>query len=155
MAVYGLVVLCTMCAFVALGYLYDAPLAELYLEVGHAPAFQESAAAYGVDAERISRFRFVHQAAPYAGVLFGLVLSFIAFRRKKLDKRLLLPVVVAAALFSLLNPLDQPGIRAVFFATGQLASESVTTSAVVNYLLWLGLSAWLAFSQRLIPANKV
>lgn len=151
--VYGVVILLTTFAFVALGYLYDTPLTELYLESGSAAAFQESAGMYEVNTERISRFSTVHMAAPYVGALFGLILSFISFRRKKLDKRLLLPLAAITLLISLLHLTEAPGIRAVFFAPGQLVSDSVTTAATINYLLWLGLSFWMAFSRRLIPVQ--
>ncbi len=151
--VYGLVVLFTTFAFVALGYLFDTPLTELYLESGSIAAFEESANMYEVNRQRITRFTTVHMAAPYVGTLFGLVLSFVAFRRKNLDKRLLLPVVAIALLLILFNPAAHPGIRDVFFAPGQLVSNTVTVTATINYLLWLGLSFWLAFSKWLIPVQ--
>lgn len=151
--VYGLVVLLSTFAFVALGYLFDTPLTELYLESGNANAFQERASMYEVNKERIDKFTTVHRAAPYVGALFGLILSFISFRRKKLNKRLLLPVAAVAVLISLIQITEISGIRAMFFSPGHLVSDSVTVAATINYLLWLGLSFWLAFSGRLIPAQ--
>jgi prepilin signal peptidase PulO-like enzyme (type II secretory pathway) len=151
--VYGLVILFSTLAFVALGYLFDTPLTELYLESESIAAFEESANMYEVNKQRINRFITVNMAAPYVGTLFGLVLSFIAFRRKKLDKRLLLPIAAFALLVSLFNPATHPGIRDIFFAPGQLVSNTVTVTATINYLLWLGLSFWLAFSKRLIPGG--
>jgi hypothetical protein len=151
---HGLMVLLAAYAFVALGYIYDTPLAELYLETGDLQAFEESAAMYEVNTNRIGRFKLVLQYAPFLGALFGVVLSFIAIRRKKLALQNALGVLSFAVLFALLGLFDSLFIKGILFAPGRLVSDSVATAYTLNYLLLLGLSFWLAFSRRLIPAPE-
>ncbi|WP_299986967.1 hypothetical protein [uncultured Pontibacter sp.] len=148
---YGLIVLLTSYAFVALGYIYDMPLAELYLEKDNLQAFEESASRYGVSNVRIDRFKLVLQGAPYAGALFGVVLSFIAIRRKKLGLQHAGLILVIAIVFALAGLLDNGMIKGILFAPGRLVSNSVATIYTLNYLILLGSSFWLAFSGRLIP----
>ncbi|WP_299702476.1 hypothetical protein [uncultured Pontibacter sp.] len=148
---HGLVVLLSSYAFVALGYIFDTPLAELYLETGDLSAFEESALRYEVDTERIGKLKQVLQFAPFAGGLFGVVLSFIAIRRKKLALQNALVVLGLAILLALIGLLDNEIIKGILFAPGRLVSDSVATVYTLNYLLLLGLSFWLAFTRRLIP----
>lgn len=151
---HSLVVLLAAHAFVALGYIFDTPLAELYLETGDLGKFEASAAMYEVDAGRIDKFVLVQQYAPFAGALFGVVLSFIAVRRKKLGLQNALIVLVIAALLAFAGVLNSPFLKGILFAPGRLASASVATAYTLNYLLLLGLSFWLAFSRRIIPASE-
>lgn len=148
---HGLMLLLAAYAFVALGYIYDMPLAELYLETGDLQAFGESALRYEVDAERIGRFKLVLQYAPFAGTLFGVTLSYIAIRRKKLALQNALIVLGIAILLAVTGPLDNQSIKGILFAPGRLVSNSVATTYTLNYLLLLGLSFWLAFTRRLVP----
>lgn len=150
---YGLIALLASYAFVALGYIYDMPLAELYLETDDLGAFEESASRYGVNNARIDRFKLVLQGAPYAGALFGVILSFIAIRRKKLGLQHAGLVLVIAIVFALLGLLDNGMIKGILFAPGRLVSDSVATTYTLNYLLLLGSSFWLAFTGRLIPVK--
>jgi hypothetical protein len=148
---HGLVVLLSSYAFVALGYIFDTPLAELYLETSDLGAFEESAMRYEVNSERIGKFKLVLLYAPFVGAIFGVVLSFISIRRKKLALQNALVVLGIAILLALTGLLDHPFIKGILFAPGRLVSDSVATAYTLNYLLLLGLSFWLAFSRRLIP----
>jgi ABC-type branched-subunit amino acid transport system permease subunit len=148
---HGLMLLLAAYAFVALGYIYDTPLAELYLETDDLSAFEESALRYEVNTDRIGKFKLVQQYTPFAGALFGVVLSFISIRRKKLALQNAVVVFSIALLFALTGLLDNQLIKGILFAPGRMISDSVATAYTLNYLLLLGLSFWLAFSRRLIP----
>jgi hypothetical protein len=141
-------------AFIALGYIYDTPLAELYLETENLAAFMESAQGYGLASDRIKNFRMVQQFAPYVGALFAVVLSFIANRRKKYSLLNTLVVFILAGLLALTGLLDSNQIKGILFAPGRLVSNTVATIYTLNYLLLLGLCFWLAFSGRVIPAAE-
>ncbi|MBX0335235.1 hypothetical protein K3G39_18530 [Pontibacter sp. HSC-14F20] len=156
---HSLVVLLAAHAFIALGYIYDVPLAELYLETGNLGKFETSANTYQVNSERISKFMLVQRYAPYAGALFAVALSFIALRRKKFGMKHTLIVLVIAALLAFGGVLEMSFLRDILFAPGRLVSASVMTVYTFNYLLLLGLSFWLAFLSKRIPGleskNKV
>ncbi|MDX5418673.1 MAG: hypothetical protein LPK09_05610 [Hymenobacteraceae bacterium] len=152
--VHLLLVFLVSYAFIALGYIYDLPLAGLYLENEDIAAFTESALGYGVDSERVSNFTLVQQAAPFAGALFAVALSFIANRRKKYSHLNTLVVAGMALVLGLTGLLNHQLVKGMLFAPGRLASDSVATTYTLNYLLLLGLSFWLAFSKRVIPASN-
>ncbi|MBD1396917.1 hypothetical protein H9Q13_07050 [Pontibacter sp. JH31] len=147
-----LVLLLASYAFVALGYIYDLPLAGLYLETEDTAAFTESALQFGVDTKRLRNFNLVLWAAPFAGALFGVALSFIANRRKKYSHLNTLAVAGMALLLGLTGLLNHLLLKGLLFAPGRLVSDSAATAYTLNYLLLLGLSFWLAFSKRVLPA---
>lgn len=148
---HSLAVLLASYAFVALGYIYDMPLTELYLETGDLGQFEQSANMYQINSDRISKFRLVHRYAPFAGALFGVALSFIALRRKSLRLQHTLIVLVIAVLLAFGGVLEMPSLQNILFAPGRLVSSSVMTVYTLNYLLLLGLSFWLAFLSKRTP----
>lgn len=148
---HSLAVLLASYAFVALGYIYDTPLSELYLETGTLGKFESSANMYQVNSERISKFVLVQRYAPFAGALFGVVLSFIAMRRKKFRLQHTLIVLVIAVLLAFGGILEMPSLQNTLFAPGRLVSSSMMTVYTLNYLLLLGLSFWLAFLSKRTP----
>ncbi|PVY43064.1 hypothetical protein [Pontibacter virosus] len=156
---HSLVVVLASYAFVALGYIYDMPLTELYLETGDLTKFEQSANMYQINSDRISKFMEVHRYAPFAGALFGVALSFIALRKKKRGLQHTLIVLVIAVLLALGGILDMALVKNILFAPGRLVSSSVMTVYTLSYLLLLGLSFWLAFLGKRISEtgskNKV
>ncbi|WP_033317046.1 hypothetical protein [Pontibacter roseus] len=151
--VHVLLVLVLSYAFIALGYIYDMPLTELYLEKKeNMAAFAESAKGYHLPEERVQKFALVERGAPFAGALFAVVLAFISTRKKKYSYLNTGVVLVAALAFALVGLLDLSLLKTILFAPGRLVSDSVATAYTLNYLLLLVLSFWLALSDVVIPA---
>lgn len=147
---HSLVVLLASYAFVALGYIYDVPLAELYLETDDLDKFERSANMYQVNADRIGKFTLVQKYAPFAGALFGVALSFIALRKKEFGLQHTLIVLAITVLLAIGGILDASFLKNILFAPGRFVSASVMTVYTLNYLLLLGLSFWLAFLGKRI-----
>lgn len=151
---HSLVAVLAAYAFVALGYIYDVPLAELYLETDDLGKFERSASLYQVDPARVDKFVLVQRLAPFAGALFGLALSFIAVRRKNPGLRLTLIVLVITIVLAASGALEVAFLRNILFAPGRLVSSEVMTSYTLNYLLLLSLSFWVAFLSKRTLGSK-